>query len=698
MLTSISWLNRLLDPADLTPDEAVRGLETTSFPIESRHDLPDGDTRLDVEVTSNRGDCLCHVGIAREICAATGRKLLAPMPDLPRIPGGEGSTSRAEIENRVHDLCPRFTARVIKGVTVGPSPAWLVRSLESIGQRSINNIVDASNFVLFELGHPSHTFDLDTIDGGKLIVRHAQKGETLKALDAKVHKLLPTDLVVADSTRPVSLAGIIGGMDTGVSAGTRNILLEVATWNPPTVRRTARRLEIRTDAGYRFERIVDPRDLGWASDRLAQLILELAGGVLLDGMLDDGAPLPKQSELPLRLPRIEYVLGKAITAEEVTERLTAVGVEVMPLDSHTVSCRVPYHRPDLTREIDLIEEVARLHSLDNFEIAPRLEVPLDIEHPQDWSNREGAMDVIAQTLTSLGYFETVTFSFLPDSHARHFLPDGLQLLKVDEERRKGSPYLRPSIIPSLLTCRRANQDGQVDPLGGVRLFETASVFGEVDSPDTASRKTLEHRNLALMVDAGTKPDQHQLAIRIIRSAMEEMIHALAGPDHTFTVEPIKAFMPAMQRGSFAGVTIGDTRLGYFGVLHPDAIAPWGLDQTVAICELGLRELISLYPPTTRAHGLPAFPAIERDLSLVLEDATPWKDIESLVRELRLERLEACEFVGAYRGKQVGPGKKSLTLRMRFRDTSRTLRHEEVDPQVDRVIGEARSRLRAELRA
>lgn len=697
MLTSIAWLNRYLDPSDLTPEEGVEILEATSFPIESREDRPDGDAILDVEVTSNRGDCLCHVGLAREVAAATGRSLAVPVPKAPSCVGSMSIESISSIENRVPDLCPRFTARVITGVNVGPSPKWLVDALESIGQRSINNIVDASNYLLFELGHPSHAFDLDTLEGKRLVVRHAGAGEWLTALDASRLNLTPEDLVVADALRPVSLAGVIGGFDTGVTGKTRNVLLEVATWHPSTIRRTARRLDIRTDAGYRFERFVDARDIPFASNRLVELIQDLAGGDVLEGMIDEGVSSPEPARIPLRLRRIEHVLGKSLPVEEISNRLTAVGIEVSASDADTLSCSIPHHRPDLTREIDLVEEVARLHGLDQFDVAPRLEVPLDIDHPQDWANREHAAETIAQTLTSLGFFETVTFSFLPEPQALPFLPAGMRLLKVDEERRKGSPFLRPSIIPSLLACRRANQDALVQPAGGVRLFEMASVFAEIDDGVKHGRQTIEHRNVAILIDAGTKVDEQQHAIRLLRSAFDALVRALAGPEHTLSVKEMDPIMPAMDGGSFASVSLDGQHLGYFGVMSPKSVAHWGLDQTVAVVELGIPELTALYPPLTRAHTLPAYPAIERDLSLVLSESTSWSEIETLVANLQLDLLEACEFVGAYRGKQVGTGKKSLTLRLRFRDATRTLRHEEVDPQVERVVNEAHSRLQAELR-
>ena len=697
MLTSVRWLNRYLDPADLTPDEAVRVLEATSFPIEDREDRPDGDAVLDVEVTSNRGDCVSHVGLAREIAAATGRRLTLPEPSPATGAGGAGD--RAALENRVPELCPRFTARVITGVRIGPSPSWLVEALESIGQRSINNVVDVSNFVLFELGHPSHTFDLATLRGGRLVVRHAETGERLVALDGAELALRPEDLVVADAERPVSLAGVIGGLESGVTERTTDVLLEVATWDPATIRRTARRLGVRTDAGYRFERTVDARELDHASLRCAELILEVAGGTLAPGSLDEGRAPEARTVATLRAARCEHVLGKALDVAEMTTLLEAAGFGVRAAGSGAdavLECAVPHFRPDVTREIDVIEEVARLHGIDQFDVAPSMSVPLEIDHPAQWAGRDRALDAIGETLSGAGFYETVTFSFLPEQQALPWLPAGMRPLKVDEARRKDAPFLRPSVVPSLLTCRRANQDAQVSPEGGVRLFEIASVFADEDAPGRATRET---RNLALCVDAGTKHDDRQRGLRTLRGAIDAIVQRLTGEEAALETEPVPAGLaPAYDAGEFVGLRRSGRRLGLMGLLGAKTVAPWGLDQTVAVAEIGLDELIALGAPSGADHGLPQFPAIERDVSLVLDESARWAGVESLLSGLDLERLEGVAFVGTFRGAQVGAGKKSVTLRLTFRDAARTLRHDEVDPEVERFVRAAQDGLGATLRA
>lgn len=706
MLTSLHWLNRYLDPADLTADEAERVLTSTSFPIESRENLPDNDAVLDVEVTSNRGDCLCHAGLAREIASATGRRFVPPNPKLPISRGARGAAEITGVTNEVPALCPRFTARVITGVKVGPSPAWLASALEAVGQRPINNVVDVSNYVLFELGHPSHTFDLNTLAGKRLTVRHARAGESLAALDGRTHKLLASDLVVADAEKAQSLAGVVGGRETGVSENTADVLLEVATWDPPTIRRTARRLGIITDAGKRFERIVDARDLEWASARCAQLILEVAGGTLADGLIDVGAPLAPRRGVKLRVARCERLLGITLPGDHMVRLLQSMGIEVSRRERDVFECIIPNHRPDLTREVDLIEEIARLNQIDNIPIAASLPLRLDLKHPDAWTKRERAAREAALVLTGLGCSETVTFSFLPKASAAPFLPPGLRLLKVDEDRRKDMPYLRPSIIPSLLTCWRANRDAGAPVASGVRFYETASVFAEGEGVGAGAGagavRTIENRNLGLLVTAPSplgRDAAREHAFAALKGIIETLVGRLSGNPRVLTLQPSMAPFAALEErgGLSAGILLNGAPAGHVGLLSDAVLGAFEVDVPAAAAEVNLASLFGLYPPVTSIRALPEFPAHERDLSFVVDEATPWGGFEHMVLGLNLPRLEALEFVGVFRGKPIAPGKKSVTLRLRFVDPTRTLRREEVEPQIEALVSAAKAQFGAELR-
>jgi len=712
MKISVRWLNEYLEPATITADSAEETLTFVGFPIESAEELPNGDVRLDVEVTSNRGDCLSHVGLAREIAAATGRRLRLPKGAEPTPIGGADASTSASVDNRVTDVCRMFTAQVIRGVKVGPSPKWLVDALAAVGQRSINNIVDVTNYVALEYGQPTHVFDLNALGGeggeraarrAKVVVRYAGKGEKLALLDGRTITLVGDEVVVADGRdggRAVSLAGVMGGKETEVTAATTDVLLEAATWEPVTVRRAARRFNIRTDASYRFERVVDPGTIERAAQRAAGLIVKLGGGTLAPsggGMIRAGVEPRPLTNVRLRPSRVKAILGHEVPVAEIMRVLGALEIGVKGAGEDALDCTVPAHRPDVSREIDLIEEIARIRGLDKLPVHEK--VGVRVKPPQ---NSERAVRELCAVLCGLGFYEAITFTFVPEKDSAPFLPDGMEALRVCDERRKADPVLRPSALPSLLACRRRNQDGGVegDGDGGVRLFELSAVFAQTGG------KEVERRNLALVADAcfpqGAKgAEQRQNAVRLVRGVIESAAKAMGGAHAsppTVEFEPMAhSPMPAYEAGTCAAVSINGKRVGAIGLLSSAVQKVYDLARPVAIAEVGLDELVALFPPRALVHALPEFPAIERDLSLVVPEQTAWAQIERLVGGMSLPLLEASSFVGTFRGTQVGAGKKSVTLRLRFREAKRTLRHEEVDPQVKAVVEKARSELGAEMR-
>ncbi len=699
MDTSLRWINRYLDPGDVSPEELDHVLTEAGFPIETRTDLPSGDTFFDVEITSNRGDCLSHIGLAREIAASRqarkARLLAMPAPATPPATGPVRDS--LTLENREPSVCPRFTAQVIRSVKVGPSPDWLVELLDAVGQRSINNVVDVTNWLTFEFGQPSHVFDLDTLNGPSLVIRYANKGETLRTLDGVDRTLVETDLVVADAEKAQSLAGVIGGKPTEVTERTVNVVLEAATWDPVVVRTAARRLNIRTDASHRFERGVDPRTILEPARRAAAMIVELAGGQLADGVLDEGAPPAEPTRVSLRPARVARVLGIEVTSMECVGLLKGLEIEAQANDG-ALSCVIPPFRLDLTREIDLIEEVARTKGYDAIPLRERL--PIAVPRPQE---SERALREIASVLTGLGFYETITFSFTSPHRAKPFIDEGLQEIGIDDERRGGEPTLRPSVLSGLLACRKANQDGQVDVRGGVRLFERAAAFAQ-----DASGTSVERQTLALLMDApgdGAKRsfDDRQRGMRLLTGALESLARAVAGPNAQLVVTSASATRSCWDASAFAKIGVRDQRgemveLGEMGQIGEAVQQAYGLDLPALAAEIDLDPFIALYPPKAKAELLPSFPAIERDLSIALDEGRMWREVERAVLAVNAERLERVEFMGTYRGKQVGKGRKSLTFRMRFRDSERTLRHEEVDPQVDAIVSALRSSVGAELRA
>ncbi|MGE3108480.1 MAG: phenylalanine--tRNA ligase subunit beta [Phycisphaerales bacterium] len=735
MKTSVRWLNTYLSPPGVDAAEAERVLTHAGFPIESSEAVGTGDTMLDVEITSNRGDCISHIGLAREIAAGTGRSLVYPATpasvisgDDPRAPeqagaaGGIGGV--VSLRNTVPDVCGLFTARVIRGVKVGPSPQWMVDALASVGQRSINNIVDITNYVMFEYGQPSHVFDLRALRGGpqkQVIVRYAHANEPLTLLDGKKIELRENELVVADGEAfggAISLAGIMGGLGSQVTGPTTDVLLEAATWDPATIRRAARRLGIRTDASHRFERNVDPRTIDAAGRRAAGLILELGGpgATLVPGVLQAGAPRQPLTRVSMRLSRCRSIIGYDAAPEEVTRALTGHEIGVAHAGAgDTLGCTIPAHRPDLGREIDVIEEVARTLGLERVPILEK--IPVRIAEPQI---SERASRELSRALTAHGFYEAVTFSFVSPQDAEPFCPVGLSLMNLCDERRKADPALRPSILPSLLACRRANQDGGAQARGGVRLFEVASVFAQDQATGagaTGRSARAGHREsrvlslladaVALSGDASIKAlDVKQAAVRVVRGALESAVNTLGGASAAIDLirgpVPAAGFDPAacaevrlvVRSGASAGQS---ARIGTIGVIAPAVQKRYDLQHPVVGAEVDVGALLALFPPRTLVQMLPAFPGIHRDLSFVVPESVSWSRIDSVIGDAGLARLVGREFVTTFRGAQVGAGKKSVTVRLEFRDPGRTLRHEEVDPQISSLVSLAGERLGATLR-
>lgn len=685
MNISLRWLNQYLQP-HVSAAEAEAFLTEMGFPLESVTPGAGGDALLDVEVTSNRGDCLSHVGLAREIgaCPRARRRFIGPAISDPHH-GTQGDPARHlfRLENRAPEVCPRFTAQVVRGVKVGPSPAWLAQALEAVGQRSINNVVDVTNWLAFELGNPAHVFDLRTLAGSALVVRYAQGGERLKTLDGKERTLKADELVVADAERAQSLAGVIGGFDSQVTGTTRDVVLEVACWDPVTVRRAARRHRIRTDASHRFERYVDARTLRDAALRGVNLLLEVAGGSLAPGLLHEGGALPTQAEITLRPSRVKVMLGAEVSVASMIAMLRSLGIDVAQRDEDALVCAPPpWRASDLTREVDLIEEIARLRGLDAVEAQDRV-----VFSPRATPRQERVKREVRRVLAGLGFYEAVTFSFASREGAAPFVEPGLRTLAVDDARRAHEPVLRPSALAGLLACRRANQDGQVVQPGGVRLFERAAAFAETEAGASRERVTL-----ALLADVPGEGrrrghDDLQRAVRLVRGAVEALVNAALGPGASVRCLPGEAPCAAWNPDAFAWVEAmpAGVRIGRLGLIARSLQDQHGLEVPLVGAEIDEAALLNLPDVRGSIRPLPAFPSIERDLSPIVLEETRWEAIAALVDRTGLERFEALAFVGCYRGEQAGAGRKSLTLRARFRAPDRTLRHEDVDPQMNALM-------------
>jgi len=686
MKTSVRWINDYLDrPAEAR--EQAEALTAAGFNFDGATTLADGAIQQEIETTSNRGDCLCHLGLARELAAATGRTL--KIPSEQPVSHAPAASSFASVVNTDTQGCPRYTARVIRGVKVGPSPEWMQQRLRDVGQVPRNNLVDCTNFVLLEMGQPTHVFDLRKVHGGQIRVRRATEGEAFLPLGehAQTIKLSSADLVIADAQRPLALAGVKGGADSAVDATTVDVLLEAATFSPTLVRQMSRKHQIISDSSKRFERGVHPASIDTAANRLALLIMQCAGGALCEGVLEAGAPMPVPRSVSMRPARCRALLGIQLTDAEIIKPLTALGFAPR-VQGETLLCTVPSQRMDIEREVDLIEEVIRLLGTDRLPIGDVIRI-----RTASPDSPTIALERTKDLLAGLGFVECVTHALIGERLAQSLLTAGHRALRVDDDRAGGTPCLRPAALAGPLVSRTLNADRGV--MSGVKMFEIAHAFDIAANPSADNNGA--HREwlaLGLLADAPNDSDGY----RAMRGVLDRLAHEIGGC--VFTMQPAH---PGAGMRIAATVLLHGTDIGRVGLLDSAAAASVGLEIPVAVAEILLQPLLSRFPPERPATPLPAFPSAERDISLVVAESMPWRTIEQSIRGANLAHLESIAFVGVYRGQQVGADRKSVTLRMVFRKPEGTnpkessLRGEDVDAAVKALTTLLHQSLGAELR-
>ncbi len=668
----VSW-NQLSDYVrlDMPVEALTERLALTGLNHESTEDVG-GDLAIDLEVTSNRSDCLGQIGVAREVSVLYGKPLNIPSA-APRT-SGEPVEAFAAVAVEAPDLCSRFMARVMTGVKVAESPWWMRKRLETLGVRPVSNIVDVTNYVMFECGQPLHAYDLDRLEGRRLVVRKARPGEKLRAINGKDYALESEMLVIADAARPVGLAGVMGGLETEIGPGTTNILIEAARFDAMSVRKTSRALGLFSPSSFRFERPLDPEVADWASRRTAELILELCpGAVLHPGVLDVAAPAVSRGPIVLRLTQIPRVLGIEVDAVEVRRILEALGLTVVDETDRAIRVVPPTWRADLEREIDLIEEVARIHGYEK--IVEDRPIPV-ASAPR--GRRERVESTIRDALTAQGLDEAVTFSLVEDSLAAPVTAEGADAppLRVSHSSRRRENALRRSLIPSLLAVRRHNEAHGV---ADARVFEIADVYIPREDgalPDEPAR-------LALAVGGEFRSLKGVVETLLRRLLIAERLTAKA------------AELPLFAAGRAAELWLGETRLGWMGEVDAEVARRFELRGDCSAAELDLGLLLEKARTVAQYSPLPGYPAVVRDLSLVVDRAVSWAELEAVVRESAGPLLRGSEYLDTY---PLSDEKQSVHFAMTFRRDDRTLTGEEVDEAVKGVVDAVAKTLGATLRA
>jgi len=666
MKLSPQWLREFVD---LGVDDHRLGEALTSVGMAVEGISGEGEnTIFEMEIGTNRPDAMNHYGVAREASAIYDAPL---RPIEPKLPKPEGKTNfPIEIEDQ--QGCARFTARILRDVAIKPSPAKIVQRLGLLDQRPINNAVDATNYVLWEIGKPTHVFDLDLLEGGKIIVRHARAGETLKTLDGVERKLTSEDLLVADAKKPVGLAGTMGGFDTMITDRTRNILIESAWWDPLAVRKMSRRHGLHTDASHRFERGADFESTILSCDRVAELILQSGGGKLIGPPIDVIARPLDQAPIGLRMSEVRRILGSGLDANQVARILRRLGFELLPEpgEDPEFTVRIPSWRLDVEREIDLIEEIARLHGYDKFENTLPAFSGAVVDAPDAAKDRN-----LRGSLLALGYNEAVSLTFISHDDAEQF--SNVPVVELANPQSEEASVMRNSLVPGMLNMLAYNLNRGSENL---RLFEAGNVFQAVDA------RTIELKRVCLGASgSATVPSVHQPSRPIsffdLKGDVETLLDLFQHNALSYDRQTAEYYHPERS----ARVLIDGAMVAQFGQLHPESAAKRKLRQDVFIAELYLDVLYQQSLREIRYEPLPKYPAVERDFSFIFSDSVIFQQIHEAVAALRLSELRSFVPVEIFRGPSVGAGKYSILLRAVFQSLDRTLREEEVAQWSSQIV-------------
>ena len=644
------------------------------------------DTVFELEITPNRPDCLSHIGIARELSAYYGKELKYPETEI-KSEISEKTSDNVKVSIEDSNLSRRYVTRILKNVTVKESPKWLKERIEAVGLRSINNIVDVSNFILMEMNHPNHVFDLDKIEGNEIKVKSAVKGDKLVTLDEQERELEDGDIVICDSKKILALGGVMGGLDSEVTDNTKNILLEVAQFNPQNVRKTSRRLTLSSDSSYRFERGIDVEDSIKVINRLANLIQEVAGGEILNGYVDV-YPVPHENKVAeLNFERLNRFVGKVIPREKVIEILRNLEIDVKD-NGETLTLTAPSYRGDLELEQDYFEEVIRMYGFDNIEnILPRVDI-----------NKNSTLDTTKLTdrvktiCASVGLKEVINYSFIPKDALQKLKFTGVsedKLIDISNPITEDFVTMRPTLLYSLIKNAKDNMNRNVS---NIRFFEVSRTF------EKAEELAKEDIKVGIILagendKALWNPKPVHYDFYDLKGIVEEIFSKLKFQSFSIKRSVQTEFHP----GRSADVFVGKEYIGSFGEIHPDVLENFGLNKkTVLVAEFNI-ELIKKYINKPFVYqGIVKYPAVPRDLALVMNENILVGDVLKTIEKID-KKVEKVELFDIYQGIGVEPGKKSVAISILLRDDSKTLEEKEINDIIDKILAKMKKDYMAELR-
>ena len=693
MKVQVDWLKEYTE-IDVPTDELGHVLTMAGLEIESHEtvELPDGEKSevLELNVTPNRGYCLSHIGVAREVSALLNKSLKLPDPlkALESVWGVVKVEERVSVENMEPELCPRYCALVIENVKVGSSPKWLKDRLTAIGLRPINNIVDITNFVMMEYGQPLHAFDRDLLAGNKIIIRRAKKGEPFASLDGTELKLEPDALVIADGEKPVALAGIMGGTNCQVSEITCHVVLESACFDPTTVRKGSKKYGLRSDSSYRFERGVDWNGVVSAQARAALMIKELAGGEICLGRVDIYPQEQKPIFVSLRMSRLNQLLGASFNSEQVQDILFRLGMEV-PNQSENMEVKIPSFRPDLLREVDLIEEIARIDGFDKVDTV----YPVAGVRPVRISAKQNIIKKVREVFCCAGFAETVHYSFIEcvvaEEFKTAFASERNRVIALKNPLSSEYDTMRTSLLPGLLKTAGLNLSKGQKPL---KLFEVGSVYFSDSNGARTEKAVLSAIVLGPYELTPWKPRGGDYDFYDLKGTLEMLITHLH-----LKLEIFPDSRPFLLPDKSVRVQISDKELGFLGQMAPEQNLVGELGQNVYALELDLGALEKSASSSLQFKPIPKFPETYRDISILVDRSVTSQKAADVILKTGSPLIQKVELYDHFEGKKIQADKKSLTFALSFQSAERTLSDDEVNPLFEKIVQTLKSELGASLR-
>ncbi|MGM0509062.1 MAG: phenylalanine--tRNA ligase subunit beta [Fusobacteriota bacterium] len=640
------------------------------------------DVVFELEITPNRPDCLSHLGIARELSAYYGRELI--LPDTAINEDSESTADNLDVEIKNKDLSKRYATRIIKDIEIKESPKWLKSKLQAMGLKSINNVVDVTNYVLMETGHPMHAFDYSKIDGKKITVRNAMENEKIETLDGELRELNKDTLVISDEKKALAMAGIMGGANSEVTDDTKDIVLEVAHFNPENIRQSSKDYKLSTDASYRFERGIDIADTEFVINRAAKLIQEVAGGRILKGILEEKLEEGTKSKVTVNLDKINKFIGKEIEAQKIYEILNGLNMEVIKKEDNNIEVIAPTYRLDIERKADIYEEITRMYGFENIEpIMPKEDIKSGKISKDLYNTRR-----VKKELRNLGLQEVINYSFISE--------DSIKILKKDEKKMKETvsvknpiseemALMRPTLEYSLLTNIKDNFNNNIEDL---KIFEVGKVYFKEEEKLKIGISLAGSQNRHIWE---SKPKQYDFYK--LKGYLEELFESVGLSNYKLKVSSDKTYHP----GRVADIFVGHDCIGTFGEIHPDVLDNMKIKNRVYLAQIDMEKLLRYSSSKINYEEIIKYPAVDRDLAVVLEED---KMVGDLVEDIEnIDNIvESVELFDIYAGENIKDGYKNVALNIKFRSKKGTLKEKKIKEVMDKILKKISDDYNGELRS